>query len=191
MELNPYEAPRADDVFAPSRLPPTGGLRRDGDLLVTPLTAVLPPRCVKCNQPMDGRRLRRKLYWHHPLVYAALLLNVLIYLILATVLKKKAVIDVGLCARHRALRRRDLAIAWALAILSVAAFVVGCAGLDSNANGLVLGLPLGLVLLLAAGVWSILRCSVIRPQKIDDRQAWLRGVGREFLEQVEDDTAQW
>lgn len=136
---------------------------------------------------MAGLHLKRNLYCHHPLWFAALLLGALPYVVVALVVRRHAVVNVGLCSRHRAVRRRDLAIAWALGLLAVVGFFLGFALLDSPqqqplAPLVIIGSP---VVLVAACIWGIARTSVLRARKIDRQPAWLRGAGPEFLAQIE------
>lgn len=60
-DINPYAAPQHGIVVNPPAVDPSGGVWRDGKLLVMHKKAVLPDRCVKCNQPAGGRRLKRSL----------------------------------------------------------------------------------------------------------------------------------
>src|SRR5258706_76322 len=39
---------------------------RDKKVLVLGVRAALPDRCIKCNAPAEGSRLKRTLYWHPP-----------------------------------------------------------------------------------------------------------------------------
>ena len=59
-ESNPYAAPQSD--LAPQH-GPDGGLWRQGRWLMVRNGAVFPDRCVKCNVPVDGCRVKQKLTW--------------------------------------------------------------------------------------------------------------------------------
>src|SRR5438045_334031 len=48
--------------------PMSNGIWRDGKTLVMMKEAFLPDRCVKCNGPANGYRLRRRLSWHEPII---------------------------------------------------------------------------------------------------------------------------
>lgn len=63
---------------------------REGDVLVCTPGANLPPRCIKCNAPADMPSRRYIFHWHHPVIYLALLMGVLPYVILAIVLRKRS-----------------------------------------------------------------------------------------------------
>jgi hypothetical protein len=89
--------------------PGGAGIWREGKKLVTRTETPFPDRCVKCNQPANGFRLKRVLYWQHPAYYLLLLLNILILLIVVLIERKKAVLHIGLCDTHRSQRRTAIA----------------------------------------------------------------------------------
>src|SRR5262249_31752161 len=107
---------------------PLGGelWRYRRQLVLRPGT-VVPDRCVKCNSPANGSRLRRRLYWHPPLVYLLILVNLLLYVIVALVIRKRAVIDIGICAVHRQRRIIIIALSWSSILVGVAMLVYGIA----------------------------------------------------------------
>lgn len=82
--------------------------RRGGELVAHRYAAVLPDRCVKCNEHIydyaSGARVRQKYRWHNPLVYIALV-SPLIYVILSLVLSQRAQFDISLCRRHLKARK--------------------------------------------------------------------------------------
>ena len=57
------------------------GVWRDGDILVMHKEAVLPDRCIKCNAPCNGYRLKRNLSWHRPAWFLLIFISLWIYLI--------------------------------------------------------------------------------------------------------------
>ena len=69
---------------------------RSDRILVMSQNEPLPDRCVKCNQPVNGQRLTRKLYWHSPYIYLFVLLNVLIYAIVTLIVRKRARVQIGI-----------------------------------------------------------------------------------------------
>src|SRR6266446_5069294 len=71
---NPYQAPQA--VLTP-QIVPGGDVWQDRGLLVIRKGAVLPDRCVKCNAPAEGYRLKRNLAWHQPAIYLTILAGIL------------------------------------------------------------------------------------------------------------------
>lgn len=158
--------------------PPSGGVWRDQSTLVMTKDAALPDRCVKCNAPAHGFRLKRKLAWHHPAIYLLALMAVLIYALVAGILSKRAIIYLGLCPEHIQRRRRKIAVGWLL-------FVAGFVGiiLAFGYNSGLLGL-LGVGAFFFAVVWLIVAARVVTPKKIDDRLIWLKGINSAFLAEL-------
>jgi MFS family permease len=138
----------------------------------------LPDRCVKCNAPANGVRLRRSLSWHHPVLYLLIFVGVLIYVILAAVLSKRATIYVGLCAEHFQRRRKKIAVGW---ILLAGGLISAIAAFANNYP--MVGL-LGLAVFLFALVWLIAISRVVTAKKIDDRLVWLNGINSLYLSEL-------
>jgi hypothetical protein len=157
---------------------PGSGVWRDQSTLVMSKGAALPDRCIKCNQPAHGLRLKRKLTWHHPAIFLLILVAVLIYLIVALILRKRATVEIGLCERHLAKRRRNILITWLLFLLGVAGFIMAAVAEDGAY------LLIGAILLLGAIVYGLLAVRVVAPSKIDDKFVWLRGVNKDYLNQL-------
>jgi hypothetical protein len=153
------------------------GVWRDKAALIMSKDARLPDRCVKCNQPTQGR-LKRNLTWHHPAIYILLLVAWLIYLIVALVVRKRATVELGLCDEHLQKRRRNIFITLGLLLLGVVCFVLAIAAND--------GTPalLGVLLLLTGMIYGIFSIRVTAPIKIDDRFVWLRGVNLDYLDRL-------
>ncbi len=161
-----------------------GGVWRDGKLLVMDKAATLPDRCIKTNGPVD-RWLRRKLYWHHPAVFLSVLAGLLIYVILALVLRKSADIQIGLSNAALARRRNAIIAGWLIGLASIGAIAFGIANYSMTAPELSVLLIIGSIL---AGLIGIVVCSqyasCVSPAKIDDQYVWLRGVHPDYLAQL-------
>ena len=176
-DVNPYAAPLTESVLNAEVIQPTGGIWRDGKRLVMWKGATLPDRCVRCNAPANGRRLKRTLYWHHPLVFLVVLAGVLVYVIVALVVRKKAVVTIGLCDRHYQ-RRLYAILAWWLITLA-------CAGSlwFGIANH---GQPPWLIWAAIVGFFGNLFFAVaitrpVAPVRIDDHYVWLKKTGTAYL----------
>jgi hypothetical protein len=154
------------------------GVWRDKSTLVMEKNAALPDRCVKCNEPAFGQRLKRKLSWHHPAIYLIILVALLIYLVVAMVLRKTATIEVGVCERHMKTRRRSIVITWGAIIFSIILLFVAASYED---GGVAL---FGLALFVGAVIYGIITVRIVAPAKIDDRFVWLRGVNKEYLSEL-------
>jgi len=151
-------------------------LARSKKLLVMGRNAILPDRCIKCNAPANGQRLPRKLYWHPPMLYLLILASILIYALVAILARKKAQIDVGLCDRHVAKRRRAIWICWGL--------LLGSFGLI----GLLVGMGYGeyamiaIIVTVAGIIYGALATRVVSVHRIDKEYVWLKGASKEYLD---------
>ncbi len=175
---NPY-APSRASLKQHEHLGPIDQVRRDGKWVVLPRHAALPPRCVKCNGEVDEPTRQRTLYWHHAGVYALLLVNLLIYAIVAAIVRKKAVIAPGLCAEHKRKRRDAILTCWVGILLAFATpFVFG----SDEYFGLVL--LFSVVLFIAVIVYAMVRGRIVYARKIDEDEVRLGGCGRGFLDSL-------
>ena len=153
---------------------------RQNSVLIMTRHALLPNRCIKCNDPAK-RKLRRNLSWHHPALYLVIFGGVWVYVVLALIFRKSATIEVGFCENHSALRRRDIIITWLLGLLAVGSFFLATQLGDLTLAGT------GGLLILSAAIYGIVRVKVVTPTKIDDNLIWLRGFDRNYL----DDLPEW
>ena len=144
--------------------------------LVVGLDSELPERCVKCNEPA-ARMLKRSVYWHSPAVYAVLLLNILIYILIAVLVRKTAKVEIGLCDRHLRRRRMAIGVGWltlALLILSIAV------GIGIGAEFIIFGTLTAIIVWLGCSAASY----TVSASKIDKEYVWLRGVCRDYLDEL-------
>jgi hypothetical protein len=139
--------------------------------------AELPDRCVRCNEPAQGYRLRRKLYWHHPGLYALLVISPLIYVIVALIVRKTTTVSAGLCPVHRTRRRNGLVTGWLGVPVSLAACTASIA--TDTPAAIIAGFLLFFVCLIAGAVMA----QVVVPKKMDQNLAWLRA-GQPFLDSI-------
>jgi len=160
---------------------PAGGqLWRFGKQLVLRSETALPDRCVKCNAPANGSRLRRRLYWHSPVIYVLILINLLIYALVAIIVRKRTVVEIGLCEHHRRRRHIVIGTCWALVLAGLA--MVG-GGINMNEGFLTLtGILLALVSAIVGGVLG----PQVAASKIDQEFVYLRGCSKEYLAMLPD-----
>ena len=156
-----------------------GGVWREKKTVVMGVRAVLPDRCVKCNAPAEGAKLKRRLYWHKPAWYALILVNLLVYALAAMIVRKTATIHVGLCGKHRGRRWLHIAIAWGLIFAGIAGIVVG-----ANDQQLAWMIGLGVLAMLTGIIWGLVGARTVAAQKIDEQWGRFSGAGREFLESL-------
>jgi predicted Zn finger-like uncharacterized protein len=149
---------------------------RSGNKLVIHVNAVLPDRCVKTNQPSQGQRLKRNLYWHHPAFYLLLLLNAIIYLIVSLSVRKRATIEIGVSDAVMEKRKLAITAGWVLGLGGIAVFVLGLAY-----ESLGVLIPTGIVAFLVGIVWAMTGVNIVTPARIDGEYVWLRGINKEYL----------
>jgi hypothetical protein len=154
---------------------PKTGAWRSGKILVMTREAVLPEACVKCNATDHTRRLTRNLYWHHPAVYLAILLNLLIYAIIALSVRQQARIEVGICERHRSLRMWTILVCWLMLPAGIGLLVLG-----AKFNSVVLCIS-GVLLPLIALFYGVIRTRVVYATRIDKQFIRLKGACPEYL----------
>lgn len=179
-EFNRFEAPKAD-----LRIEYSDGqeIFRQGDLLVMDKHATLPDLCVRCNESAKGYRLRRNLSWHHPLYYILIVFpGLLIYVIVALIVRKTAKIQIGLCPQHRARRRNIIASCWAISLLGIIGPILALSFVPIHQDYQGLVVLAGVVCFLFGLIFGAIAAPPVIPSKIDDRFVWLKKVGPEFLD---------
>ena len=185
----PAPAPVEIPYATPNLYAPTSEVGRLGSQIVMPIGGTFPPRCVKCNAAaVPGRSWRKTLYWHPSPYYLLVVIGVLLYVIVAMIVRKKVTVEAGLCELHANKRRTRVLIGWLLFLASIGAFVASWYyGIEKNNRGPidygVLAL-VGVLLILAAGIWAVAMTRVLYPRYIDKRIARLGGAGRLFLDSL-------
>jgi uncharacterized membrane protein HdeD (DUF308 family) len=94
------------------------------------------------------------------------------------VLRKSITVELGLCDEHKAKHRRNVFITWALILLSVGSFILAVIAED-NTFAL-----LGVLLLLAGIIVAVVAVRIVTAAKIDDKFAWLKGVNKDYLNEL-------
>jgi hypothetical protein len=161
--------------------PPSHNLNtiwRSNALLVMTKDAALPNRCVKCNAPTP-ERLRRKLQWHHPALYLLIFASLLIYWVVAMVVRKTAIVNLGLCEEHRESRKLSIIITVLLALVAMLTSIVA---VQFDNAFLFLIVAVGLVL--AAAIYGTITIRVVAPTKIDEHFVWIKGVDTSYLQEL-------
>lgn len=183
---NPYQAPFNPNVAVFPNAggnPYEGGVWRQGNLLVMHRMARLPDRCVKTNEP-TSTRLTQKLFWHHPAIYLSLLVNLIIYVVLANILGHRAKIEIGLGPEGLAWRRTVIWVSWLGGLGSVAAFIAAFQ-FDADTSPAFLPLLLGGLLgTLAFAIFGLIFVRVVSAKRIDHNYIWLKGVCPAYLQQL-------
>ena len=174
-QCKPIFLQRLSEGAAPSGV----SLWRQGRRLVTRSETPFPDRCVKCNAPADGFRLKRVLYWAHPAYLLLLLCNLLILLIVYLIVRKKAVLNIGLCEQHQARRKMGLIIGWTGTLVGFV-LVIGAIVIESGWLAL-----MGVAVLLFSWIYGGIRASTVAITKMNkENVVWVRGAHKDFLEQL-------
>jgi hypothetical protein len=123
-----------------------------------------------------------------PALYFLILFpGLLIYAIVAIIIRKTCKVEVGLCEEHGRRRRKRVLTGWLIALAGalsiVLAIVVG--NQPGNHDNVVGWLVVaGIILLLVSLFWAVFAGRVLWPSKIDARYAWLNGACVEYLDQL-------
>jgi hypothetical protein len=180
--LNPY-APSRASLTATDRASAVddNAVWRDGNVLVTLVDAEMPHRCIKCNEPADEPTKKRKVYWHHWALYLLILINALIYAIVALVVRKKALVSAGLCTQHKKRHRNALIFGWTgtLAGIVLMSHGLGTGGSAGGTETLV-----GILLVLVSIIAGMIFARVVYAKKIDKTYVRLKGCGTDFLDSL-------
>jgi hypothetical protein len=178
--------PQQPVVSAPvMSAPPAASLRRAGNLLVATAGAQFPPYCVKCGAPAQ-KWVNKNFGWHTPWLYLIILVNVLIYAIVATIVMKRMRLNVPLCAQHYGRRRGWLTAGWImLAGFLPISITIGMMGNGSD-EAVGAAVLLGAAMFIASLVCLVIGSILLRPQEITDTQAIFTGVSPAFLQYVPD-----
>jgi hypothetical protein len=101
--------------------------------------------------------------WHHPALYLVILAGVLIYAIVALIVRKSIKVSVPLCAQHAKRRSIAVTLAWVLPLAGIAdIFVLNQLNVDGGVIALVT-----IVLILAGLVIWVVVANPIVPRFID------------------------
>lgn len=190
--MNPYSAPQSDLEDA--------GVEdcwREGKVFVMKRDSLFPRRCVKCNGDAQRPVRSRRIFWLHPgwyavfpvnllmyfflapifpLIGAFVLPNILLYVIFIAIVRKKASIEPGLCAKHARTRNLFLGlgsfmfVVSGMAVLSVA---LGRSTTDLTGYG-----ALGMIV---AMVITSFGSRIVKPVHISSEQIRLKGCSEQFL----------
>jgi hypothetical protein len=181
--VNPYAPPQSNlqNTFGTpiGQMFAAAGVWRTGDLLVMQKGAVLPNRCLVCNQPASVQ-FPKKMYWHSPWVYVLILLNLFIYLIAALIARKKADVVLPLCGEHAEKRKRTATIGGVLVVASLVSMVGSFAVIDGEGPAFALMFSGGFLMLLVGAIMLSMANKIV-PKKIDDYHVWLRKVSASYL----------
>lgn len=178
--VNPYAAPKSDQTPDSS----DDHIWREGNLLVVRRNKPMPHRCIKCNEPAALPLRSAKLQWHNPWIYL-LVLNPVLYVIVALIFRRKATVEFGLCEQHRRRQSRITAACWGGALLWVVLFVAGP----------VLAWPAEALQLVYFSIFGVIGVALaskpVGAGGIDDQFVRLRGAGPLFIAPLTEFSRRW
>lgn len=139
----------------------------------------LPPVCVKCGAQATDKPVVKTFYWHHPALYLTIFAGLLIYVIVAVIVRKNVRVAVPLCANHVQKRSLWVNLSWVLPLVGIADAVI----LPSlNVDGGWVALLTVVLILAGLVIWAVVG-NPIRPRSIDAFGAEFSGFCEPFLEQ--------
>ena len=152
---------------------------RDGKIAVVHAGNDLPPRCITCNDPAKEPTKEVKLYWHSPWLYLLILINPVIYLLVAILARRSVKVSPGLCETHVSKRNRRLLVIFGLC---AGAAVIGIAQqFAAKPDGALAFYLLAAVLLIVA----LFATRKIYAKKITKEYARVGGCKEPFLASLE------
>ena len=175
---NPY-APSRASLKQSGNLGSSDEVRRDGKWVVMPHKASMPQRCIKCNGEIHEPTKMRTLYWHPGWVYVLLLVNLLIFIIVAVAVRKVAMVDPGLCLEHKQKRRNVIVMGWLGVVI---AFVIPFMFAGTEYMGFAVGFSI--LLFLAVILFAMIRGRVVYAKRIDADEVRIGGCGEDFLDSL-------
>jgi hypothetical protein len=172
---NPYAAPKAALEVAHAE---DQSLWRSGKILVCRRDAVFPQRCIKCNSPAQAPPVRYKFSWHHSAWYLLVIFYLVVYLAAALVVRKRAELHVGLCARHARRRLLGQAVTWGgFATVMAMVYLIIAWRIDALFPYMYCGFA----------AWAIAAVALpprLQPTRIDKHIVRIKGCGTAFLESL-------
>jgi hypothetical protein len=156
---------------------PVLGASRSGKKLIIPRGSSLPAQCIKCGSAAQAP-WRKTFYWHAPWLYILIFFpGLLIYAIVALIVRKKMELNVPLCDQHHSDRKRYSLIGALMLIgfAPVGLVLGGAFNVDAGWASLV---ALGMFLV---GVVFYSKAQFLRPSKIDEAGGEFIGANDSFL----------
>lgn len=161
--------------FEPEPRPPAAW--RCGATLVAEHGATLPPRCVRCNRPVNGPPVQCELFESPSKWWLVTIVGVIPWYALRALRGRRSHLSVHFCEIHLGRQRAATRVAilfWATGVIMIA-LAQTRHGLDAL-GGL-------LALFIGALVW-LLSPGTLAAERIDRNHVWVEGIDRRFLAQL-------
>jgi len=117
-------------------------------------------------------------------LFLLILVSLLIYVIVALIIRKTATIHIALSDDWFARRRRRMLIAWGTILFCVVLAGVAIAKAET-AQWAPVAILVAIVGSLAAAIYGLFACRMVSPQRMTDDYIWLKGVHPDFLARLE------
>lgn len=177
-EMNPYAPPKSLELEETRLAEHINAAWREGRLLRVRKDAVLPDRCLKCNEPAEGYQFKRSLTWASPYYAVLILCGVLIFVLVYLVMSRRGKVTVGLCPLHRRKRKRAMMWGW-LSVLAAIVSIIAVGVVPEQFAPVAVGS--GVLLLLAGLIGGMLGSRILVPVRIDKHFIWLSKVSPAYL----------
>jgi hypothetical protein len=177
-DFNPYAPPKSAELDEARVFDHANVAWRDGKLLMVHKDAILPDRCLKCNEPAEGYQYQRSVTWLSPYYALLLLLSPPLYILAFLFMSRRGKVTAGVCRLHRKKRRTAILAGWLVAVAGVGSLI---------AAGTVLSTPMGIaiiagvILILAGLIGGSIGSRVLIPNRIDKHFIWLNKVSPAYL----------
>jgi hypothetical protein len=168
------------DLCGASVAPPR--VERRGDEFIAYRGAALPPMCFRCGAPAEPGKVKQ-FFWHPPAVYLAILGGVLLYVIVAVVIRKRFDTVVPTCEAHIRRRKRLYWTGWGVLVGAAVIVVVAMNMKSESAGGIACGV--GFVGFMASLVVFAVAGRTLRPTEITDEYGRFAGACPAFLATLE------
>jgi hypothetical protein len=184
-EFNPYAPPKSA-ALEEGRVTDANVAWRDGKMLMVRKDAILPDRCLKCNEPAEGFQFKRSLRWASPYYALLILVNLILYILVYVVVSRRGTVTVGICPVHRRKRKRAILAGWLAALAGIGSLFLTGVVPDTM---MVIPIIAGAFLILAGLIGGIIGSPVLVPARIDKHFIWLRKVSPAYLATFPDSNA--
>lgn len=156
---------------------------RNGEVVFSQRTR-FPPYCVKCGAHAETS-LRATLRLHPGWVYWLLLVNVILYALVATAMTKQAAVELPLCLHHAARRRQALLGGWAAFVGSLVLFVGALLRLGSGDSNVPCAVAAVAAVTALGSLIAVSRASTpLQPVEINDFGVRAKGASQAFLDKL-------
>lgn len=184
-------APTSNPFASPESTAPTGKWKT-GEFMISENRIIggkeiwLPFLCVKCGDKVNESdetavRKSKNLSWVHPAVTILVFLNMLVFLLVALIVRKKCSVTYSLCRDCRA-KRRNLWLTLCLLLVAIVGTIAGMIMLGIDATYPLLVGVVGFVMVL---VFAFLLNGPLTIYWYSSDTFKLRGAGKTFLERAD------